>query len=208
MKKRVCIGAIRGTFLLMILLYAACSTTPPVKYYTLNTFPEIHQDISQDASSDYMPVGLGPLEFPKFLDRPQIVIRQSPNRVKVSEFHRWASPLHEEFLRVLAKNISILLPKSRVAVYPWKDRFSPAYRIELNIEQFDGRFGDHVILNVTWSIKKQKDQDNPVVKNSLIREPLSTGDYEAVVVDKRRALATLGREIVAAIHTISKKSSN
>jgi uncharacterized lipoprotein YmbA len=207
MKNRVCFGAISGAFLLMVLLFAACSSTPPVKYYTLNTL-EMQQDVSEDASSDQMAVGLGPMVFPKSLNRPQIVIRQSPNRVEVSEFHRWASPLQGDFLRVLAKNISILLPMSRVAVYPWKDQFSPTYRIKLNVEQFDGQFGTHVILDVTWSVAKQKDTNEPVVKNSLIKEPVSTEDYEAIVAAKSRALAVLSQEIVSVINTLSKKGSD
>lgn len=206
MKNRECFGSIGRVFVLMVFLLAACSsTTPSVKYYKLNTLSEMQQDVSEAVSGDHVAVGLGPVAFPKFLDRPQIVIRQSPNRVKVSEFHRWASPLQGDFLRVLAKNISILLPMSRVAVYPWKDQDSPAYRIKLNVEQFDGQFGKHVILDVTWSVAKQKDENNPVVKNSLIKEPVTTEDYEAIAAAKSRAIAVLSQEIVSVINTMSKK---
>ncbi len=204
MKNRACFGYIGRVFVLMVFLLAACSTTPPVKYYNLNTLPEIQQDVSEAVSGDHVAVGLGPVAFPKFLDRPQIVIRQSPNRVEVSEFHRWASPLQGDFLRVLAKNISILLPMSRVAVYPWKDQDSPAYRIKLNVEQFDGQFGKHVILDVTWSVAKQKDENDPVVKNSLIKEPVLTKDYEAIAAAKSRAIAVLSQEIVSVINTIER----
>ena len=205
MKNRACFGYIGRVFVLMVFLLAACSTTPEVRYYTLNPSFEMQQDISEAVSGDHVAVGLGPVVFPKFLNRPQIVIRQSPNRVKVSEFHRWASPLQGDFLRVLAKNISILLPMSRVAVYPWKDQYSPTYRIKLNVEQFDGQFGKHVILDVTWSVAKQKDENDTVVKNSLIKEPVSTEDYEAIVAAKSRAIAVLSQEIVSVINTMSKQ---
>ena len=207
MKNRACFGNISLVFSLMVFLLAGCSTTPPVKYYTLNTLPEMQQEVSEAVSGDHVAVGLGPVELPKLLNRPQIIIRQSPNRVEVSEFHRWASSLQADFLRVLAKNISILLPMSRVAVYPWKDQFSPTYRIKLNVEQFDGQFGKHVILDVTWSVAKQKDENDPVVINSLIKEPVSTEDYEAIVAAKSRALAVLSQKIVAVINTTSKKGS-
>ncbi len=206
MKKRVCFGTIGLVFPFMVFLLAACSTTPPVKYYTLNTLPEMQQDFSEAVSGDHVAVGLGLVAFPKFLDRPQIVIRQGPNRVEVSEFHRWASPLQGDFLRVLAKNISILLPMSRVAVYPWKDQDTPTYRIKLNVEQFDGQFGKHVILDVTWSVAKQKDDNDPVDKNSLIKEPVPTEDYEAIAAAKSQAIAVLSQEIVSVINTLSKKS--
>ena len=208
MKNRVCLGTKGGAFLLMILLFAACSSTPPVKYYTLNTLSEMQQDISEDASSGHMAVGLGPIAFPKYLNRPQILVRQSPNRVEVSEFNRWASPFQEEFLRVLAKNISILLPMSRVAVYPWKDQFSPTYRIKLNVEQFDGRFGGGVVLNVIWSVWNKKDTNEPEVKKSLIHEPLSSGNYEALVAAKSRAIAALSQEIAETIKTVSRQNGN
>ena len=205
MKKRVCFGAIGLVFPFMVFLLAACSTTPPVRYYTLSPSFEMQQDVYEAVSGDHVAVGLGPVAFPKFLNRPQIVIRQSPNRVEVSEFHRWASPLQGDFMRVLAKNISILLPMSRVAVYPWKDQDSPTYRIKLNVEQFDGQFGKHVILDVTWSISKQKDDNDPMVKNSLIKEPVSTEDYEAIAAAKSRAIAVLSQEIVLVINSMSKK---
>jgi hypothetical protein len=207
MKKRACFGAIGWVFPFMVFLLAACGTTPPVKHYTLNTLPDMQQDISEAASGDHVAIGLGPVAFPKFLNRPQIVTRQSPNRVEVSEFHRWASPLQGDFMRVLAKNISMLLPMSRVAVYPWKDQDSPSYRIKLNVAQFDGQFGKHVILDVTWSVVKQKDKNDPVVKNSLIKEPVTTEDYEAIAAAKSRAIAVLSQEIVSVINTMSKKSN-
>ena len=97
---------------------------------------------------------------------------------------------------------------SRVAVYPWKDPFSPTHRIQLNVEQFDGQFGKHVILDVTWSVAKQKDENDPMVKNSLIKEPVSTEDYEAIVAAKSRAIAALSQEIAEAIKTGSRKGTN
>jgi len=44
-------------------------------------------DISQTVSDTTLAIGVGPVEFPKFLDRPQIVTRKSQHRVEVSEFH-------------------------------------------------------------------------------------------------------------------------
>jgi uncharacterized lipoprotein YmbA len=143
-------------------------------------------------------IGVGPVDFPKLLHRPQIVTRQSQNRVKVFEFHRWASALQGDFSRILAKNISILLPTDRVAVYPWQDQFSPTYRIKLDVEQFDGQLGNVVSLDVRWSVMGREDKD-PVVRTSVIEEPVSTADHEGLVAAMSRALATLSREIVEVI---------
>ena len=198
MKNRAHVGNISWAFLVTVFLLAACGTTPPVKYYTLNALSKMQQDTGEAVAGHGIVIGVGPVDFPKLLHRPQIVTRQSRNRVTVSEFHRWASALQEDFSRVLAKNISILLPTDRVAVYPWTDQFSPTYRIKLDVEQFDGQLGNFVLLDVTWSVTGREDKD-PVVQTSVIEEPVSTEDHEGLVAAMSRALETLSREIVAVI---------
>jgi len=203
MKNRACFGNIGRVFILMVFLLTACSTTPAVRYYTLNPFSEMQPDISQTVSETTLAIGVGPVEFPRFLDRPQIVTRKSQQRIAVSEFHRWAGSFSEDFLRVLAKNISMLLPADRVVAYPWTDHFSPTYRIQLTVEQFDGRFGGDVVLNVTWSVWNQKDANKPVIRHTSVKEPLSTEDYDALVAAQSRAIATLSRAIVDEIERVS-----
>ena len=203
MKNRACFGNIGRVFFFMLFLLASCSTTPAVKYYTLNSFSEMQPDISQTVSDTTLAIGVGPVEFPKFLDRPQIVTRKSQHRVEVSEFHRWAGSFSEDFLRVLAKNISMLRPADRVAAYPWTDPFSPTFRIPLTVEQFDGRFGGGVVLNVTWSVWNQKDANGPVIKHTRIKEAVSTEDYDALVAAQSRAIGTLSRAIVDEIERVS-----
>jgi hypothetical protein len=187
----------------MVFLLASCSTTPAVRYYTLNPFSEMQPDIPQSVSGTTLAIGVGPVEFPKSLDRPQIVTRISQHRVAVSEFHRWAGSFSEDFLRVLAKNISMLLPKDRVAAYPWTDQFSPTYSIQLIVDQFDGRFGGDVVLNVTWSVWNQKDANRAIFKHTHIKEPVSAGDYDALVAAQSRAIGTLSRAIVEELERVS-----
>jgi len=199
MKNRACFGKVGWAFILFVFLLAGCGSTPPVKYYTLNTLPEMQQGNIGVVAPDNIAIGLGPVEFPKSLDRPQIVTRKSQNVIEVSEFHRWASSLKGDFLRVLAKNIAVLLPASRVAAYPWGDQFSPTYRVKLDVEQFDGVLAEHVLLNVTWSVVDQEGVNELVVKNSIIKEAVADKSYEALVAAESQALATLSQEIVNGI---------
>jgi uncharacterized lipoprotein YmbA len=204
MKNRARFGNIGWAFLLTVFFVAACSTTPPVAYYTLNTLPEMQQEIPAAVMDDTLAIGVGPVEFPKFLDRPQIVTRKSQNQIQVSEFHRWAGSFPGNFSRVLAKNISILLPTDRVAVYPWGEQFSPTYRIKLDVESFDGQVGERVVLEVTWMVTDQEGTNQLMVRRSLIEEPVSDETYEALVVAESNALATLSRTIVEEIRRLGK----
>jgi len=202
MKNRARFGNMGWALLLTVFFVAACSTTPPVAYYTLNTLPEMQQEIPAAVMDDTLAIGVGPVEFPKFLDRPQIVTRKSQNQIEVSEFHRWAGSFPGDFSRVLAKNISILLPSDRVAVYPWGEQFSPTYRVKLDVEQFDGQLGERVVLDVTWMVTDQEGTNKLVVRKSLIEEPVSDKTYEALVVAESNALVTLSRTIVEEIRKL------
>ena len=202
MKNRARFGNMGLAFLLPVFFLAACSTTPPVAYYTLNTLPEMQQEIPAAVMDDTLAIGVGPVEFPKFLDRPQIVTRKSQNQIEVSEFHRWAGSFPGDFSRVLANNISILLPSDRVAVYPWGEQFSPTYRVKLDVEQFDGQLGERVVLEVTWMVTDQEGTNKLLVRKSLIEEPVSEKTYEALVVAESNALATLSRTIVEEIRRL------
>ena len=202
MKNRARFGNMGWAFLLLVFFLAACSTTPPVAYYTLNTLPEMQQEIPAAVMDDTIAIGVGPVKFPKFLDRPQIVTRKSQNQIQVSEFHRWAGSFPGDFSRVLAKNISILLPTDRVAVYPWGEQFTPTYRIKLDVEQFDGQLGERVVLDVTWMVTDQEGANQLLARRSLIEEPVSDKTYEALVVAESNGLATLSRTIVQEIRKL------
>jgi len=200
MKIRACFGKIGWTCAALILLLGGCKgSTTPAQFYTLNALNRAEEG-SRDAAADAgIAIGVGPLAFPEYYDRPQFVTRTGPNKLTLSEFHRWGGSLDKDFLRVMAENISIQLGTDRVAVYPWDVFFNPAYKVKFDVQQFDGRIGESVLLNVTWSITGQDDKAAPVVRKSIITESVSAKDYEALVAAKSRALAALSREIVEEI---------
>ena len=190
-------------------MVAGCrSSTPPVSFYTLTSFPGMEMESHEQPAVRGITIGIGPVQLPQFLNRPQIVTRSGPNRLTVSEFHRWGGYFDQDFLRVLAQDISILLPTNRVIEFPWEDRADPDYRIAFNVQQFDGQPGNFVLLNATWTIKGQKGTKALYARRSIIRQPVSGNDYEALVSAHSQALAALSREIAAAIKNISKEVSD
>ena len=204
MKNRARFGNMAWGFLFLVFLLGSCSSTPPVAYYTLHTLPERQQEIPTAVTDNTIAIGVGPVDFPKFLDRPQIVTRKSQNQIEVSEFNRWAGSFPGGFSRVLAKNISILLPTDRVAVYPWGDQFTPTYQIKLKVEQFDGQLGESVVLDVTWMVTNQEGTNTLVVRKSRIEEAAPDKTYGALVEAKSNGLVTLSRIIVEELRKLSK----
>ena len=186
------------------LLITGCGgSSPRVDFYTLNPLTGMKAEANTPATDQKLSIGVGPVEIPEMLDRPQIVTRSGPNKLNVDEFNRWAGRLDESFAQVLAENISLLLATDQVAVYPWQTDFKPRYRVALKIRYFEGQWGKDVFLEAIWSVSSQQSQQSSNVRKSLINEPLSPEpDYEALVAAHSRAIAQLSREIAKEIQNL------
>ena len=175
---------------------AGCrSSTPPVEFYTLSPMAAVSEEDKVAGLGDNIAVGVGPLQIPKVIDRPQMVTRIGPNRIYVDEFHRWAGSVYEDFLRVVTMNLSTLLNSSLVVAYPWEDYYEPDYRVFLDAHRFDGFPGRFVQLDISWTITDRDARRILLVHKTTLREPTRGEDFEAFVAAKSRILATLSRHI-------------
>ena len=148
---------------------------------------------------------VGPIKFPAYLDRTEIVTRASSNKITLSEFDLWAGSLAEDFSRVLAENLSILLSTEGVTVYPRLRPGLAKFQITMDVTRFDGPLGGDVSLIARWAILEGKERKVLSVRKSTIIEPSGAKDYEAMVAADSRALEKLSREIAETIKTLSKK---
>ena len=155
---------------------------------------------TQDGVKDLV-VGVGPVSWPEYLDRPQLITRESPIRVRVNEFHRWAGRPQEDFLRVLTQNISLLLGSDKVVSHPWGDYFGVGYKVPLDVQQFDGSPGEAVLLNVRWAVLGRDDKPL-VIRKSVISAEVKGTDYDALVLAESQALVELSKEIAAEIRKL------
>ena len=197
MKHTVNMSARYALILLMVVAVFGCKgSTPPITFYTLTPIPAI-QDAGNDQTilKDVL-IGIGPVKFPKILDRPQIVTRPAPGRLNLAEFQRWGGFLRDDFLSVMAENITTLLGTDQVVIYPWPGGLNPKYRIEFDVHQFDGKIGDSVVLSVSWILKTPDQTNNTHLKRSTIVQPVSGDDYDALVAAKSMALEKLSRMIL------------
>ncbi|MGE5311028.1 MAG: membrane integrity-associated transporter subunit PqiC [Nitrospirota bacterium] len=189
---------------LAILLFAGCrSAPPPTAFYTLTSVTKAERPVQDTTPMRDLAVGIGPVQIPEYLDRPQIVTRSTPDKVALSEFNRWGGSLRQDFPRVLAENVAALLGTDRVLAYPWGDRLDPAYRVALDVQQFDGDLGGTVVLKATWILTGREGKTPLSVRKSDIREPVSGNDYDALVGAQSRALAALSRQIVGEVRKLA-----
>ena len=187
-----------GVACLAVLCVTGClgRTSPPVEFYTLNPLPRTE---GGEASGSAGMVAVAAVMLPAVLDRPQIVTRTSDNQVGFSEFQRWAGTLKDDVTRVLIENLSILVKGSGRIVLSSDAAASPAYRLAVTVNQFDGRLGDKVWLKAVWTIKDSKANQMVAVRTAVIEQPVTASDYAALVAAQSRALEVLSREIAAEI---------
>ena len=98
------------------LLLVACSTvfggclgsTAPSRFYLLTPVEGAAVEAAAAVDSSKSTVFLAAVELPKYLSDPQIVTRIDGNELDFAEFDRWAEPLRDNFVRVLANNLATL----------------------------------------------------------------------------------------------------
>jgi len=185
------------TLCLALLLLSGCSS-PRVTFYTLNASATAE---ATAPSPPIDPVAIGPVTLPDRLDRPQLVIRTSANRVEILETHRWAESLKSEIPRIIAADLDLLLKPTRVSVYPQNAGQDASYRILVDIQRFEMTAGEGVTLAALWSIRRS---DGGAVKTGRteVSEPAGTTGYDALVSAQSRALAEVSRDLARELRAL------
>jgi uncharacterized lipoprotein YmbA len=186
----------------MLMFTLGCGSTRPAKFYTLSPMNDTEIESRDEDTAQGVALGIGPVSFPGYLDRPHIATRKGPNALTFAEFHRWAGSLKEDFSRILAENLSILLATDRIALFPWRSSTPIDYRITANVVRFEGKTGGDVTLKVRWSIIGGAGKKVLVLKTSNFIEPVESSNYEALVAAHSRLVENLSREIAEAINNI------
>jgi len=97
--RRPCSGALLALLLMAVL--QACAGSKPARFYLLTA--EVRGAAAQGVELDQprQLIAVGPVELPRYLDRPQIVTRKGPNQLELAEFDLWAESLADNFAGVL-----------------------------------------------------------------------------------------------------------
>lgn len=190
-----------------LLVSGGCASTKPSRFYTLSPLAISEAETKPEATDEGIAIGIGPIKLPEHLDRPQIMTRTSRNELELSEFDRWAGSLADDFSRVLAENLSILLSTDRVSFYPWRKSVPIEYQVLVDVTRFDGTLGERASLIARWTVFRGRDKKVLFMQKSRIIEPSGAQGYGAMVAAQSRALGHLSREIAKAIETISREAS-
>ena len=187
-------------FLICILSFLnACSSTNSdssnlggTRFYALSS-------LSPNTSSNKpLRIGVGPLNIPQLINRPQIVSRKNETEIVMSEKHQWGGSHKEEIIQAITDNLSSLLKTENIEQYPWKFKFKPDYQVRINLERFDGELGKNVTLKARWRLLKNNKEI--LVKRAVINTPITGYTYSDYVKAQSQALKTFTQQISQQIY--------
>jgi uncharacterized lipoprotein YmbA len=170
----------------------------PSKFFSLTSLPRAGQTAQDAAGTNPLALGIGPIKFPGYLDRQQLVTRISQNRFAVAENDRWAEPLEENFSRVLSQNLSILLQTDRIVAHPWQRSQQPTYQVQVEVLRFEPNAEQMVEVWARWSITDNT-KKTVSVKESYLTRPAKDKSTEASVAALSEVVGNLSQEIAASI---------
>ena len=137
----------RAGALLAVLTAGGCSSPEPA-YYTL-----------QPTNGATLPGGTRLVEVVRpglagYLDRSDIVLKQSDYRLSVDSQVRWGEPLADMIGRVLAQDLTQRLPGSSVFSNDGAIGADPAVRVEINVQRFDSESDGSVRLVADVAVER------------------------------------------------------
>jgi uncharacterized lipoprotein YmbA len=183
-------------------LMSACGKSAPVRFYSLASEYTAEQ-AAQDPKTPCVSLGVGPVDFPAYLDRTQIVTRGDANRMNLSEFDQWIEPVQANFTSALMDALVSQVCAKPLVGFPWPGGVRPDRQIAIQVREFDGKLGREAVLRADWSII-DKDGKVLVWKSTLLREACPGVDYGPLVAAQSRLVGRLAKEIAQAISGLPK----
>ena len=186
----------------IVLTCPGCASSQPSRFYLLSPMAEPGDGKPTRADLNEITVGIGPVELPAYVDRPQIVTRSGDNRLYLAEYDRWGEPLKEGVARVLAENLSAVVGADHIVLFPWKASEAPDCQIIVNVTRFDSTAAGTAVLTARWSILQKGEQHKTVRRQSAIQKDAGAQSYEGIVAAESWTVAELSKEIAAAIEAL------
>lgn len=177
-----------------LLLLAGCSfQSSPTRFFQL---PMDDSQMSSDAiAAEKRLIGVGPIEMPEALKRPEIVLQQSAAHLDVREFDQWAGSLEQSFTAVLAQQLRGQLQAERLVAYPWSNRLEPELEVAVQVHSFMANQNAEVTLICQWQIHDNQSRRAPTFGNETLKVKAQDISLESLLKAKSQAIEALADRI-------------
>lgn len=192
------------------IVVAGCSPLAPrpdsSKYFILTPLAggvSTPAQVSPTADSQ-LKIGLGPIDFPDYLRRLEVVTRVAPNQIYISEEKHWAEPLDKNFVRVLSEDLARLLKTQKIEKYPWPRKTQLDYQIAIDVQRFETGTDNQSQLVARWIIKDGSTSKDLYASETIASTPVASGDTgESAALSSD--LAILSQAVAAQVTSLNRQ---
>ena len=182
----------RLPLILVCALLTACSSTPPVRYYTLGPLSPASPAIGSGPCRV-----VGPVSVPATIDRLLIVRQVDGARADVSDGHRWAAPLKTEIARRVAVELSRRSGNGRIVSWPQSSIIEPEMSVPIDVQRFDAEGFGKVTLEAVWTLRKGG--KDVLGRRFSATEQVGEPTWEALAAAHGRLVDALAADIASAL---------
>jgi uncharacterized lipoprotein YmbA len=143
MKQRILIVLLAGL--------CACGSSPPVNYYSLS-----EPAAAMVAKTGNAVVLMGPFDVAQYLKRPNIVVRDTNQRLQLAQFDQWAETPPSAIVPWLTRDVDRQLASGVVVAFPSIGHADAPYRVRGTISQWDSDAAGTAVLVVQWECVTDK----------------------------------------------------
>jgi hypothetical protein len=179
-----------------LLLLTGCGKSAPTRFYSLSAAGA--PPAAEAPAGPCLSLGVGPIDFPAYLDRAQIVTRIGDNRMQMADFEQWIEPLRDNFQRALLENLSRLVCAKPLIGFPWPAGGHPDRQLVIQVASFDGTLGQETWLRVSWAVL-DADVKTLVWRSAEYREPVAGPDYAALAAAQSRLVEKFAKDVAESL---------
>ena len=203
-------AARRCILVLAVLIAGGCSLLnpgpqPKTRFYMLSSLAASGKAVQPLATLPQVAIGIGPIRLPEYLDRRNIIVRNSRNEFELAEDLPMGGAHGGYRLHAcLADNLSVLLGTHRITQFPWRSSMPIDYQLTIQVAQFDGMLGEQAVLRAHWQVFTGDGKKLLDFASSVIEEKTENQTIDALVTAESRAADRFSREVAAAIVRLAK----
>ena len=193
--------SLQTSLVAVALATAGCfGTSPAARFYVLSASPAANAAVPSTGPEGTL--GVFPTRVAEYLDRPQIVTFSGENAVELDEYRRWAEPLGAGVTRVLAQDLTALLPGWRVLPQPWDPVLPLRARLVVNVTALGWNDRGEARLEASWAVLSGTGEEVLARGTTVLRQG-SAGPGASAAVAATSALVTgLAHEIASAVQAL------
>jgi len=161
---------------------------------------------SQQSTTGDFTIGLGPIKLPPYLDRPEIVTRETPNRLELSKEDRWGESVQNGFTRAMDRDLGAQAGAA-VIDFPWYATVHIDMQVQIDVFRFETDSQGTATLSAKWTILDSTGKTILYTVETHLTQPSKPGDETEAAAALSRTIGDLSGQIANMVQQLRSHQS-